>query len=65
MEQAGKIVRIGLILFYPVMAILIWFLPMLENTPTWNKAGLSIILVLYAGLRIYRLSRRKNDREEP
>ena len=64
LEQAMKILRIGLILCYPVIAVLIWFLPIFEHTPQWNKVVLSIILVLYAALRVYRVVRRRNAGEE-
>lgn len=64
MEQTLKILRIGLILFYPVLAVLIWFMPMFADTPFWYKVILSVILVLYAGMRIYRFSRRRRSEEE-
>lgn len=64
MEQALKILRIGLILFYPVLAVMIWFIPMFDATPFWYKVILSIILVLYAGLRVYRFTRRKRYSDE-
>ena len=62
--QIGKIIRIGFTLFYPVMAVLIWFLPMLGHVPVFNKIALSTILVLYTALRIYRLVRRNETRDE-
>lgn len=64
MEQTLKILRIGLILFYPVLAVLIWFIPMFNDTPFWYKVILSIILVLYAALRVYRFTRKKRYPEE-
>lgn len=64
MDKALKIVRIALLLSYPALAVMIWFLPMFGDTPFWYKVILSVILVLYAGMRLYRFTRRPRYTEE-
>lgn len=64
-EQIMKFVRMGLLLFYPVLAVLIWIVPvpMFQNMPQFNKIALSVLIGLYTALRIYRLVRQNSHRE--
>lgn len=56
--------QVGLAMVYPALAILIWFLPPLENLSTLNKIIISTLLFLYGVFRIYRFLKRPTREEE-
>jgi len=63
-NQIGKIIRIGLLLVYPLLAVLIWFIPMFQDLPLFNKIAISALLGLYGCIRGYRLYRQSSRSEE-
>lgn len=58
LDKANKIIRVSLLLVYPILAVMIWFIDFFKETPTANKIGISALLILYAGVRFYRLIKK-------
>jgi membrane protein DedA with SNARE-associated domain len=64
LNQIGKIIRIALLFLYPLLAVLIWFIPMFQDLPLFNKIAISALLGLYGCIRAYRLYRESSKSEE-
>ena len=64
MKQIGKFIQVGLLIIYPVLAILIWFIPFFETATTRNKAILSALLIVYSLIRLYRLVKNHKAEQE-
>lgn len=66
MQQKGiiRIIQIGLLIPYPILAVGIWFIPMFKDLALFNKIGFSTLCIVYCAFRVYRFTRKPTSDKE-